>query len=98
MNFGNVYGVLSNAIILLIVAMVVIIINIIKIRRYEREIAELEYELYKYKQYDDEEKRTEDDFTQSMINKYGIKPGLPKCSGRYPGVKNINLSKLDKEH
>ena len=97
MYFGNVYGVLSNAILLLIITTVVIVLDRIKIRQYRREIAELEYELEKYEQYANEEKRTDDEFTQSMMKKYGIKPGLPKCSGRYPGVKNIDLSKLDKE-
>ena len=61
MYLGNVYGMLANAILLLAIAIVVIVTDRIKIRQYEREIVELEYELEKYEQYDDEEKRTETD-------------------------------------
>lgn len=61
MYLGNVYGMLANAVLLLAIAIVVIVTDRIKIRRYEKEIAELEYELEKYEQYDNEEKRTETD-------------------------------------
>ena len=61
MNFGNVYGVLSNALLLLMISLGVIICDRIKIRQQHREIAELEYELEKYEQYNDEEKRTEEE-------------------------------------
>lgn len=66
MNFGNVYGLLSNALLLIMISIGVIICDRIKIRRYEREIAELEYELEKYEQYDDEEKRTETDEYEAL--------------------------------
>lgn len=78
MNFGNVYGVLSNALLLLMISIGVIICDRIKIRQQRREIAELEYELEKYEQYADEEKRTE-------TEKYGVL--------KRPVFKSYNLSK-----
>lgn len=85
MYLGNVYGMLANAVLLLAIAIVVIVTDRIKIRRYEREIAELKYELEKYEQYDDEEKRTEDE-------KYGVL--------KRPVFKSYDLSKdpYYKEH
>lgn len=94
MNFGNVYGLLSNAILLLIIALGVIIIDRIKIRQYKREIAELEYELDKYEQYDNEEKRTVDDY-ECSFDKYGT--GLPGTSCRYPGT-GLAKPYKNKEH
>lgn len=61
MNFGNVYGLLSNALLLIMISIGVIICDRIKIRHQRREIAELKYEIEKYEQYDNEEKRTETD-------------------------------------
>lgn len=81
MYLGNVYGMLANAVLLLAIALVVIVTDRIKIRRYEREIAELEYELEKYEQYNNEEKRTEGD---ESYNEYGRH--LPVNSGKYPGT------------
>lgn len=81
MNFGNVYGMLANALLLLMISLGVIICDRIKIRQQRREITELEYELEKYEQYDDEEKRTEGD---ESYNEYGRH--LPVNSGKYPGT------------
>lgn len=81
----NVYGLLSNAVLLMTIMMGVIIVDLIKIRQYKREIAELEYELEKYEQYADEEKRTDTD-------EYDVE--------ERPVLKNYDLSKdpYYKEH
>lgn len=94
MNFGNVYGMLANALLLLMISLGVIICDRIKIRQQRREIAELEYELEKYEQYDDEEKRTVDDY-ECSFDKYGT--SMPAKSGRYPGT-GLAKPYKNKEH
>lgn len=109
MYLGNVYGMLANAVLLLAIAIVVIVTDRIKIRRYEREIAELEYEIEKYKPYDEEEEWTDEEIYE-FLDKEGAIVHLDeddlirrnrirncKNSGRYPGTNKLNNYDLSKD-